>query len=64
MPTVSERLDEEDFKKINFINPEDALKYSPNINVRKRFIGDQNGVLSIRETVSSRMHEPLFLPTE
>ena len=48
MPTVSERLDEEDFKKINFINPEDALKYSPNINVRKRFIGDQNGVLSIR----------------
>ena len=48
MPTVSERLDEEDFEKINFINPEDALKYSPNINVRKRFIGDQNGVLSIR----------------
>ena len=48
MPTVSIKLDETDFEKINFINPEDALKYSPNINVRKRFIGDQNGVLSIR----------------
>ena len=48
MPTVSVKLNEEDFQKINFINPEDALKYSPNINVRKRFIGDQNGVLSIR----------------
>ena len=48
MPTVSVKLDEIDFQKINFINPEDALKYSPNINVRKRFIGDQNGVLSIR----------------
>lgn len=48
MPTVSVKLNEEDFEKINFINPEDALKYSPNINVRKRFIGDQNGVLSIR----------------
>ena len=62
MPTVSVKLNEEDFEKINFINPEDALKYSPNINVRKRFIGDQNGVLSIRETVSSRMPEPWFLP--
>ena len=48
MPTVSVKLNEKDFQKINFINPEDALKYSPNINVRKRFIGDQNGVLSIR----------------
>lgn len=48
MPTVSVKLDEIDFQKINFINPEDALKYSPNINIRKRFIGDQNGVLSIR----------------
>ena len=48
MPTVSVKIDQEDLEKINFINPEDALKYSPNINVRKRFIGDQNGVLSIR----------------
>ena len=40
MPTVSVKLDEIDFQKINFINPEDALQYSPNINVRKRFIGD------------------------
>lgn len=48
MPSVSVKLDETDFAKINLINPEDALKYTPNVNIRKRFIGDQNGVLSIR----------------
>ena len=48
MPTVSQKLTELELKNINIINPEDAIKYLPNLVVRKRFIGDRNGVLSIR----------------
>lgn len=33
---------------INAINVEDTIKYLPNLNVRKRYIGDTNGVTSIR----------------
>lgn len=33
---------------INAINVEDTIKYLPNLNIRKRYIGDTNGVTSIR----------------
>ncbi|MEO8407895.1 MAG: hypothetical protein ABI476_05640, partial [Oxalobacteraceae bacterium] len=31
---------------INVINTEDALKYLPSIQIRKRFIGDTNGIVA------------------
>jgi iron complex outermembrane receptor protein len=36
----------------NVVNPEDALKYAPNLAVRKRFIGDMNAIISVRSTSS------------
>lgn len=37
-----------DLQRSNVVNAEDALKYLPNIHVRKRYVGDPNGVLQIR----------------
>jgi iron complex outermembrane receptor protein len=48
IPTVTPKWTEPDFQGINMHNPEDAIKYMPNLFIRKRFIGDRNGVLSIR----------------
>ncbi len=48
IPTVTSKWTELDFHGINMHNPEDAIKYMPNLFIRKRFIGDRNGVLSIR----------------
>jgi len=38
----------EELEGINAVDVEDSLKYLPNFHVRKRFIGDANGVTSIR----------------
>jgi len=35
---------------INVINTEDALKYLPSIQIRKRFIGDSNGIVASRSS--------------
>ncbi len=48
VPTLTMKLTELDMQKINMVNPEDSLKYLPNLFVRKRFIGDTNGVFSMR----------------
>lgn len=40
----AEQMDE----AINVINTEDALKYLPSLTVRKRFIGDTNGIVASR----------------
>ena len=48
IPTVSAQITQEQLRGINAANPEDAIKYMPNLFIRKRFIGDRNGVLSIR----------------
>ncbi|MEM9160632.1 MAG: TonB-dependent receptor [Verrucomicrobiota bacterium] len=38
----------EELESINAVNVEDTIKYLPNLNIRKRYIGDTNGVTSIR----------------
>ena len=48
IPTVSAKITQEELRSINMANPEDGIKYMPNLFIRKRFIGDRNGVLSIR----------------
>ena len=38
----------EDLASINMSTVEDALMYEPNLIIRKRFIGDPNGVIGMR----------------
>lgn len=47
-------LGEEQFESTNAINLEDLMKYAPNFFVRKRYIGDANGVPGFRGTHSSQ----------
>ena len=41
-------LTQEDFVSINVATTEDVVKYEPSIVIRRRFIGDANGVLGMR----------------
>jgi iron complex outermembrane receptor protein len=49
LPATTESVTAEQIAdSINVINTEDALKYLPSLNVRKRFEGDRNGILATR----------------
>src|SRR5262245_36674064 len=37
-----------DLRAQNLVNPEDALKYLPNLTIRKRYIGDRNALIGGR----------------
>ncbi|RYY76810.1 MAG: TonB-dependent receptor [Gammaproteobacteria bacterium] len=54
-------LGEEQFASTNAINLEDLMKYAPNFFVRKRYIGDANGVPGFRGTHSSQSARSLVL---
>lgn len=41
-------LTPEDFRAINVATTEDVVKYEPSVVIRRRFIGDSNGVLGMR----------------
>jgi len=45
-PTASKTA--EDLRAQNLVNPEDALKYVPNLTIRKRYIGDRNALIGGR----------------
>jgi iron complex outermembrane receptor protein len=45
-PTASKTA--EDLRTQNLVNPEDALKYLPNLTIRKRYIGDRNALIGGR----------------
>ena len=47
-------LGKEQFESTNAINVEDLMKYAPNFFVRKRYIGDSNGVPGFRGTHSTQ----------
>ncbi len=38
----------EELRAQNLVNPEDALKYVPNVTIRKRYIGDRNALIGGR----------------
>lgn len=49
LPAASEGIDRRQIEdSINVINTEDALKYLPSIQIRKRFVGDTNGIVATR----------------
>lgn len=41
-------LSQEDFRSINVATTEDLVKFEPSVVIRRRFIGDSNGVLGMR----------------
>ncbi len=58
---LSVSLGEEQFDAINAINLEDLMKYAPNFFIRKRYIGDANGVPGFRGTHSSQSARTLTM---
>jgi iron complex outermembrane receptor protein len=48
-PAVGETINRSKIDARNIFNTEDALKYAPNLMVRKRFIGDRNSVFAGRD---------------
>jgi iron complex outermembrane receptor protein len=48
-PGVVETVTREQIDARNIVNTEDALKYEPNLMVRKRFTGDRNSVFAGRD---------------
>ena len=54
-------LGQEQFAGVNAFNVEDLMKYAPNFFVRKRFIGDSNGVPGFRGTHSTQSARALVM---
>lgn len=54
LPATIERITARQLETRNVINTEDALKYLPNMAVRKRFIGDENATISVRGNGTSQ----------
>lgn len=51
LPAVSESVTAQQMEaSINVVNTEDALKYLPSLQIRKRFIGDTNGIVASRSS--------------
>jgi iron complex outermembrane recepter protein len=58
---LSVSLGQADFAAVNALNVEDLMKYAPNFFVRKRYVGDANGVPGFRGTHSSQSARTLVM---
>ncbi|SFU36576.1 TonB-dependent receptor [Pseudoduganella namucuonensis] len=56
LPTTTESKTAAQLREQNFVNVEDALKYMPNLTIRKRYIGDRNALIGGRS--SSNLQAP------
>ncbi|MGF6651572.1 iron complex outermembrane receptor protein [Paraburkholderia youngii] len=54
LPASIETVTRDQFANWNVVNTEDALKYLPNLAVRKRFIGDLNSIIAVRGTSNTQ----------
>ena len=52
-PSPQAEVSAQQIENINVINTEDALKYVPSLNIRKRYIGDRNSIISARTSVGA-----------
>lgn len=50
LPAPTESVTADTLQHLNIPNSEDAVKYMPNLRVRKRFIGDRNAPIEVRGT--------------
>lgn len=48
VPTTTESRSAAELREQNFINTEDALRSMPNVTMRKRYVGDRNGLIGGR----------------
>lgn len=51
-PAARYSVSADELKSISVVTVEDALKFAPNLHVRKRFTGDNNAIVSVRGTSS------------
>jgi iron complex outermembrane receptor protein len=54
VPATVETVTRGQLSQWNVVNTEDALKYLPNLAVRKRFIGDLNSIIAVRGTSNTQ----------
>jgi iron complex outermembrane receptor protein len=54
LPATTARVTAQQLETRNVVNPEDALKYMPNMAIRKRFTGDENASISVRGNGTSQ----------
>lgn len=47
-PSPSAEVSQDQMREMNVINVEDSLKYTPSIFIRKRYVGDRNGIVASR----------------
>ena len=50
VPTAKFKVDRTEIDAINSMTIEDTVRYAPNVEVRRRYIGDPNGVISVSYT--------------
>ncbi len=48
LPTAKFKVKKEEIETINVVTVEDAVRYLPSMEIRRRYIGDPNGVISMR----------------
>jgi|TARA_B110000263_G_scaffold130741_1_gene113647 iron complex outermembrane receptor protein len=48
IPTSKLKVDRSEIDTINTISIEDTVRYAPNLEIRRRYFGDPNGVISMR----------------
>ena len=53
-PSPQAQVTAEQMREINVINVEDSLKYAPSLFIRKRYIGDRNGIIATRTSGSTQ----------
>lgn len=51
-PSPQAQVTAEQMREMNVVNVEDALKYAPSLFIRKRYIGDRNGIIATRTSGS------------
>src|SRR3569623_1897408 len=47
-PSPSAEVSQDQIREMNVINVEDSLKYTPSLFIRKRYVGDRNGIIASR----------------
>lgn len=53
-PSPQAEVTAEQMREMNVVNVEDSLQYAPSLFIRKRYIGDRNGIIATRTSGSTQ----------
>jgi iron complex outermembrane recepter protein len=53
-PSPQAQVTQEQMREMNVVNVEDSLQYTPSLFIRKRYIGDRNGIIATRTSGSTQ----------